>query len=159
MDAGAGKADVANQDNSNRSPSTTSRDPWLCDKCYDYVTDGHLKKCPGCKSSKPAKHMDKVADTPKSAISKDTQKLLATTDPDKKQEEDEARTNEIAELERGLVKYKDWEFTGGLPIIVEHMEQRLTTLKKTVSSTNSTQAVKHLAMGQHRALNNHEHKM
>ena len=82
---GAGKADPAKQNATGSSPSTPTLDPWLCKGCYEICEDGHLKKCPSCKNFKPLKEKDKVADVPKSAISKETQKLLDSTDPNKKQ--------------------------------------------------------------------------
>ena len=61
-DAGAGKADVANQNNSNSPPSTPSQDPWICGKCYEVCEDGRLKKCPSFKAFMPQKDKDKAAD-------------------------------------------------------------------------------------------------
>ena len=50
-------------------------------------------------------------DASKSALSSKSQQLIGDTDPTKVQEEDEAKTENIAELLEERVKYKEWGWT------------------------------------------------
>ena len=98
------------------------------------------EKCVGCKAQSPKKDKDAMADAPpKSALSNKSQQCIGATDPTKLQEED-AKTKQIAELEKELAKYKEYEW----PEIIVATEKQLSNLKSS-SKTNmkdSTQSVR-----------------
>ena len=132
-DVGAGGGAVNGNDAAKADSSKITPEQWLCNESWLVNQDGHMNTCVGCKDLKPKKDKDATTDAPpKSALSNKSQQLIGATDPTKLQEEEEdAKTKQIAELGKELVKYKEYE----LAEIVAATEKQLSNLKSSSKQT------------------------
>jgi hypothetical protein len=142
-----------------------SKDPWPCVQCGVWNEDSKKKKCrtKDCKGTLQSKAVNQD-DTPKSAISKDTMKLLEKTEPDVLKKEIIDFQTEIQELER-QVEYneaKDFKECGG-KIDMTGTKKVIEVKKKMVQDRQSyldvSPAIKNLSGDQKRENDQHFAKM